>query len=215
MRRFASLTLRYSSRSLENVREAPIVLSIVDLVSGQLTSPDGTVDHHRRAAPLVGAPHHRGNPLFRLFAPGPCGPARARRFPPSWSPTPDYPCGANRVMTRSTCMPWSDPELLRHPDRQSLRLAGMVRVDIKENFPSSTMSWWPPGNRRRGACPLRIWPSASTHCSPSSTNAAKGSRRNPEVMNVIGEVAKLGRCGGGRYRRTLVARASQRRRSHF
>ena len=58
----------------------------VDVVSGQRPS-DGTADHHRCAAPLVGAPHHRGDPLFRLRPAGPQGPARARRSRPSWSPT--------------------------------------------------------------------------------------------------------------------------------
>ena len=42
----------------------------VDLVPGQRPS-DGAADHHRRAAPLVGAPHHRGDPLFRLCPAGP------------------------------------------------------------------------------------------------------------------------------------------------
>ena len=58
----------------------------VDLVPGQ-RPPDGASDHHRRAAPLLGAPHHRGDPLFRLRPAGPQSPAPARRSRPSSSPT--------------------------------------------------------------------------------------------------------------------------------
>ena len=36
---------------------------------------------------LLGAAHHRGDPLFRLCPAGPASPARARRSRPSWWPT--------------------------------------------------------------------------------------------------------------------------------
>jgi len=41
----------------------------VDVVSSQRPS-DGIADHHRRAAPVVGAPHHGRDPLFRLCKAG-------------------------------------------------------------------------------------------------------------------------------------------------
>ena len=93
----------------------------VDVVSGQ-RPPDGTVDHHRRAAPRLGAAHHRGDPLFRLCPPGPQTRAahadlgQARR-------QPDHPRRRRpRADPRSSRR--ADPGLLRHPDRQSVCRAG-------------------------------------------------------------------------------------------
>ena len=93
----------------------------VDLVSGQRPS-DGIADHHRRAAPRVGAAYHGGDPVFRLRPAGPqTGTAhadlgQARR-------QPDHPRRRRPGDdARSACR--TDPGLLRHPDRQSLRLAG-------------------------------------------------------------------------------------------
>ena len=93
----------------------------VDVVSGQRPS-DGTADHHRRAAPLVGAPHHRGDPLFRLCPAG----SQIRLAHADFGQAggqPDHPC---RRRPRHDARPArrADPGLLRHPDRQSLRLAG-------------------------------------------------------------------------------------------
>ena len=93
----------------------------VDVVPDQRPS-DGAADHHRRAAPLVGPAHHRGDPLFRLRPAGPqTGPAhadlgQARR-------QPDH---HRRRRPRDDARPARrpDPGLLRHPDRQPLRLAG-------------------------------------------------------------------------------------------
>ena len=93
----------------------------VDVVSGQRPS-DGTADHHRRAAPRVGAPHHRGDSLFRLRPAGPQGRLARADFGQAGR-QPDHPCRRRpRHDARSARRP--DPGLLRHPDRQSLRLAG-------------------------------------------------------------------------------------------
>ena len=92
----------------------------VDVISGQRPS-DGIADHHRCAAPLVRAPHHGGDSLFRLRPAGPQG-RLARADLGQAGGQPDHP-GRRRPRhdTRPACRP--DPGLLRHPDRQSLRLA--------------------------------------------------------------------------------------------
>ncbi len=93
----------------------------VDVVSRQ-RSLDGIADHHRRAAPRLGAAHHGGDPLFRLCPAGPQSRAahadlgQARR-------QPDHPCRRRpRADARSARR--ADPGLLRHPDRQPVRRAG-------------------------------------------------------------------------------------------
>ena len=92
----------------------------VDVVSGQRPS-DGIADHHRCAAPLVRAPHHGGDPLFRLRQAGPQGRLARADFGQAGR-QPDHPCRhRSRHDARPACRP--DPGLLRHPDRQSLRLA--------------------------------------------------------------------------------------------
>ena len=93
----------------------------VDLVPGQ-RPPDGAADHHRRAAPLLGAPHHGGDPLFRLRPAGPqARPAHADLGQAGRQP--DHPRRRRpRADARSARRP--DPGLLRHPDRQPLRRAG-------------------------------------------------------------------------------------------
>ena len=93
----------------------------VDVLSGQRPS-DGIADHHRRAAPRLGAAHHRGDPLLRLRPAGPqTRPAhadlrQARRQ--SHHPRRRRP-GAD---ARPACR--ADPGLLRYPDRQSVCFAG-------------------------------------------------------------------------------------------
>ena len=92
----------------------------VDVVSGQRPS-DGIADHHRCAAPLVRAPHHGGDPLFRLRQAGPQGRLARADFGQAGR-QPDHACRhRSRHDARPACRP--DPGLLRHPDRQSLRLA--------------------------------------------------------------------------------------------
>ena len=93
----------------------------VDVLPGQ-RPPDGTADHHRRAAPRVGAPHHGGDPLFRLCPAGPqTGPAHADLGQAGRQP--DHPRRRrSRDDARPACR--ADPGLLRHSDRQSLRVAG-------------------------------------------------------------------------------------------
>jgi hypothetical protein len=71
---------------------------------------------HRCAAPQLGAPHHRGDALFRLCPPGPqTGP----RTPISAKLVANLitHAGANRVLTLDLHA-GADPGLLRHPDRQ-------------------------------------------------------------------------------------------------
>ena len=84
VRRFADMEIFVEIQ--ENVRGADVFVHPVDVVSGQ-RPPDGAADHHRRAAPLVGPAHHRGDALFRLRPAGPQTRDRARRSRPSWSPT--------------------------------------------------------------------------------------------------------------------------------
>ena len=68
VRRFADMEIFVEIQ--ENVRGADVFVHPVDVVPGQ-RPPDGAADHHRRAAPLLGAPHHRGDALFRLRPAGP------------------------------------------------------------------------------------------------------------------------------------------------
>ena len=68
VRRFADMEVFVEIQ--ENVRGDRRLRRSVHLVSGQRPS-DGIADHHRRATPLLGAPHHRGDPLFRLCPAGP------------------------------------------------------------------------------------------------------------------------------------------------
>ncbi len=93
----------------------------IDLVSGQRSS-DGDLDHHRCIAPGLGAPHHRGDPLFRLCEAG----SQIRLAHADFGQAggqPDHPCRRRpRHDARPACRP--DPGLLRHSDRQPLRLAG-------------------------------------------------------------------------------------------
>ena len=84
VRRFADMEIFVEIQ--ENVRGADVFVHPVDLVPGQ-RPPDGAADHHRRAAPRLGAAHHRGDPLFRLCPAGPQTRRRARRSRPSSSPT--------------------------------------------------------------------------------------------------------------------------------
>ena len=58
----------------------------VDVVSGQ-RPPDGIAHHHRRAAPRVGAAHHRGRSPISAMPGRTANPGRARRSRPSSSPT--------------------------------------------------------------------------------------------------------------------------------
>ena len=58
----------------------------VDIVSGQ-RPPDGIAHHHRRAAPRLRAPHHRGRSPISAMPGRTANPARARRSRPSSSPT--------------------------------------------------------------------------------------------------------------------------------
>ena len=93
----------------------------VDVVSGQRPS-DGTADHHRCAAPVVRAPHHRCHSLFRLRQAGPQGRLARTDFGQAGR-QPDHACRRRpRHDARPACRP--DPGLLRYSDRQSLRLAG-------------------------------------------------------------------------------------------
>ena len=79
--------------------------------------------------------------------------------------------GADRVLTRRpACRP--DPGLLRHPDRQPLRRAGLHarhQGALRPQSPDGRLA----RRRRRGARPASS-PSASTRRSPSSTSAASG-----------------------------------------
>ena len=141
----------------------------VDLVPGQ-RPPDGAADHHRRAAPRLGAAHHGGDPLFRLCPAGPQARAahadlgQARR-------QPDHP---RRRRPRADARPARrpDPGLLRHSDRQSVRLAGDGARHQGALRPRQC-SWW---SRPTSAawCARAASPSASTRRSPSSTSGASG-----------------------------------------
>ena len=113
VRRFADMEIFVEIQ--ENVRGADVFVHPVDLVSGQ-RPPDGVADHHRRAAPLVGAPDHRGDPLFRLRPAGPqARPAHADLGQAGRQP--DHP---RRRRPGDDARPARrpDPGLLRHPDRQ-------------------------------------------------------------------------------------------------
>ena len=93
----------------------------VDVVSGQRPS-DGIADHHRCAAPGVGAPHHRGGAVFRLCPAG----SQIRLAHADFRQAggePDHPC-RRRPRHDARSARRADPGLLRHSDRQSLRLAG-------------------------------------------------------------------------------------------
>ena len=100
---------------------------------------------------------------------------------------PDHP-GRRRPRhdARPACRP--DPGLLRHPDRQPLRLAGdgarhqgsgFDKLEDRHGESRPTSAAW---------CARAASPSASTPRSPSSTSGASA-RASREVMNVIGEVA--------------------------
>ena len=93
----------------------------VDQLSGQRQS-DGAADLHRRAAARVGQADHRGPPLFRLCPAGPeARPAHADLGQAGRQPD-HHRRRQPGAVDRSPRRP--DPGLLRHPDRQSVRLAG-------------------------------------------------------------------------------------------
>ena len=146
----------------------------VDLVSGQRPS-DGAADHHRRAAPRLGAPHHRGDALFRLC---PAGPQTRRPHADLGQAgrQPDHPCRRRPGDdARPACR--ADPGLLRHPDRQSLRLAGDGARH--QGALRSRQDHGGLARRRRRRARARASPSASTPRSPSSTSGASA-RANPK-----------------------------------
>ena len=102
--------------------------------------PDGTADHHRRPAPLVGRPDHRGHPLLRLCPPGPPdqGPHADLR---QAGRQPDHP-GRDRARADDGPARRADPGLLRHPRRQPLR-----QPDLRAGYPANfrdrwTTCWW-------------------------------------------------------------------------
>ena len=165
VRRFADMEIFVEIQ--ENVRGADVFVIQSTSYPGQ-RPPDGIADHHRRAAPLVGAPHHRGDPLFRLCPAGPqTGAAHADLGQAGRQP--DHPRRRRPGDdARPACR--ADPGLLRHPDRQSLRLAG-DGARHQASASSSTTSWW---CRPTSAawCARAGWPSASTRRSPSSTSGA-------------------------------------------
>ena len=137
--------------------------------------PDGTADHDRCVHALVGAPHHRRDPLFRLC---PAGPPRLRPHADLGQARRqhDHPRRRRpRADARPACRP--DPGLLRHPDRQSLRRAGHGPRREGEIQAARTTSWSSRPTSAAWCAPAR-WPSASTRSSPSSTSAASG-RANP------------------------------------
>ncbi len=92
----------------------------VDLLSGE-RPPDGALDHHRRAAPRFGAPHHGGGAVFRLRPPGP----QTRTAHADLRQARRQHHHSRRRRPRADARPArrTDPRLLRHPDRQSLRRA--------------------------------------------------------------------------------------------
>ena len=115
VRRFADMEIFVEIE--ENVRGSDVFVIQSTSFPGQ-RPPDGIAHHHRRAAPRVGAARDRGDPLFRLCAPGPkIGVAhadlgQARR-------QPDHPRRRRPGDdARPACR--ADPGLLRHPDRQPL-----------------------------------------------------------------------------------------------
>ena len=139
----------------------------VDVVSGQRPS-DGTADHHRRAAPGFGAPHHRGDPVFRLRPAGPQGRLALADLRQAGR-QPDHPCRRRpRHDARPACR--ADPGLLRHSDRQSLRLAGDGARHQGTLRPRQRHGGV-ARRRRRGRAPAAS-PSASTRRWRSSTSAA-------------------------------------------
>ena len=93
----------------------------VDVVSGQRPS-DGTADHHRCAAPLVGAPHHGGDSLFRLCE----ARSQIRLAHADLGQTGGQPDHPRRRRPRHDARPArrTNPGLLRYPDRQPVCLAG-------------------------------------------------------------------------------------------
>ncbi len=70
----------------ENVRGEDMYHHPAHLEPGQ-RQPDGTADHDRRPAPVLGRPHHRRDPLFRLCPAGPPRQGPHADHAPSWWPT--------------------------------------------------------------------------------------------------------------------------------
>ena len=107
-----------------NQRERPRrgrVRHPVDQLPGQRQS-DGAADLHRRAAARVGQADHGGDALFRLCPAGPqAGPAHADLGQAGRQPD-HHRRRQPGAVDRPACR--ADPGLLRHPDRQSVRLAG-------------------------------------------------------------------------------------------
>ena len=84
VRRFADMEIFVEIQ--ENVRgsDAFIIQSTSFPANDHLMELLIITDALRR---VVGAPHHGGDPLFRLCQAGPQSRVRARRFRPSWWPT--------------------------------------------------------------------------------------------------------------------------------
>ena len=153
-----------------------------DLRAGQ-HAPDGAPDHDRRAAPLVGAAHHRGDPLLRLRAPGPQGaPAaadhrEARR-------RPDLHRGHRPPARASTCT------------RARSRASSTSRSTTcsRRRCCSTRSATATAASRSRSSRPTRAAWSARAP-TPSASNASLAiidKRREAanvsQVMNIIGDV---------------------------
>ena len=146
----------------------------VDQLPGQRQS-DGAADLHRRAAPRVGQADHRGAALFRLCPAGPeAGAAHA-----DLGQAGRQPDHHRRRQPRAVDRPprRADPGLLRHSDRQSLRLAG-----DRDRHPGALRQPRPARRlarrRRRGPRP-RASPSGSTTPRWRSSTSAASAPANP------------------------------------
>ena len=84
VRRFADMEIFVEIQ--ENVRGADVFVIQSTSFPGE-RPPDGAAHHHRRAAARFGAAHHGGASPISAMPGRTAKPARARRFPPSSSPT--------------------------------------------------------------------------------------------------------------------------------
>ena len=138
----------------------------------------------RRAAPVLGAPDHRGDALFRLCPAGPpLEGAHADQRQAGGEPADRRRdrAGADDGPARG-----ADPGLLRHPGRQPLRRAGLRARHPRTSSATSPRS---PSSRPTSAAwrGRASWPSGSTPTSPSSTSAGPAPGEVAS-MTVIGEV---------------------------
>ncbi len=94
----------------------------VDQFPGQRPS-DGAADHHRCAAPQLGAAHHRGDALLRLCPAGPQDRLAHADLGQAGGQPADQCRRQPRAHARPACRP--DPGLFRHPRRQPLCRPGV------------------------------------------------------------------------------------------